>query len=59
MHRILDLLLDKLEESLGRPLAPVLLLAQLAVLHVLQRGILGDVEARAQAGMRVTVHPAH
>jgi hypothetical protein len=59
LDRVLDLLLDELQEGLSRALAPVLLLAQLAVLDVLEGGILGDVKAGAQRGVRVTVHPPH
>ena len=55
-HRVLDLLLHKVQEALGGPLAPVLLLPDLSVPDVLNGGILGDVELGAQLAVLVTVN---
>lgn len=52
LDRIPDLLLHKLREGFGRPLAAILPLGQLTVPNVLERGILGDVEFGAKCSCR-------
>ena len=49
LDRVPRLLLHKLEEGFGVALASVLSLGDLAIHHVLQSGVLGDVEPRTKA----------
>ena len=49
LNRVPRLLLHKLKEGFGVALASILSLGDLAIHHVLQSGVLGDVEPRTKA----------
>lgn len=53
---ILQLFLDKLQERLGRSLAPILPLAQLSIAHDLQCGIFANMETGSNGRLTITIH---